>query len=621
MQISKIFIFISRSFRSAKSQITFALCSRLIGTIIFISRSFRPAKSQITFALCSRLIGTIIFTFLLKTAGAQIPDPGYFSSPVKIPITLAGNFGELRPGHFHSGIDIKTQGRTGIPVYAAAEGILSRIYVSPSGFGLALYIDHPNGTTTVYGHLQKLRDDLQAYLRSYQYDNESFSVNFAVPKGKFRLKKGELIAYSGNSGSSGGPHLHFEIRDTDSEKPINPLLYHFDVKDNLPPTILSVMLYPLSNDAHVSGKSYPQRIDVVFSQGAYHLKSDPVLNVFGEVGFGIQAVDYLSGSGNKCGIYEIGLMVDNKPVSTFRVDRLDFDETRYVNSHIDYSYYQKYHRRIQRSWIEPGNKLSNYPLLENKGKITLTDEKKHEIKYLLKDVNGNKSQLVFHVTSKSMQVAKSKKTGIPVAYNDSFSIDVDGIDADFDPGTFYSDFRFDFQEQPARGKFYSPIFKLHNDDVPVHKYYDLSIKAVNLPSHLKDKALIAVVDTKTGRKYALGGEYSFGWVEATARQLGSFAITVDTIAPTITPIDIQNNNAITNQNKISFKIRDDLSGIHTYRGELDGDWILFEYDAKNHLIEYYFDAGRIQLGKKHHLKLTVNDTKGNAKTYEANFYR
>lgn len=568
-----------------------------------------------------RLAGAIISATFLNTTVAQIPDPDYFVSPVKIPIVLAGNFGELRTNHFHSGIDIKTQGRTGLPVYAAAEGMLSRIYVSPVGFGMALYIDHPNGTTTVYGHLQKLRDDLQAYLRAAQYDEESFSVNFTVPKGQFRFKKGELIAYSGNSGSSGGPHLHFEIRDTDSEKPVNPLFYHFGVKDSQPPVILSVMLYPLSDDAHVSGKSYPQRIDAVLVQGAYQLKGNPVLNVYGEVGFGIQALDYLSGSGNKCGVYEIGLLVDSKPVSTFRADRLDFDESRYVNSHVDYSYYQKYHKRIQRSWIEPGNKLSNYPLLENKGKIRLTDGKRHEIRYVLKDVNGNKSQLAFYVTSKSLPVVGTNETGIPVAYDDSFSIEEDGIEADFDAGTFYSDFRFDFQRQPAAGKFYSPVFKLHHDGVPVHKYYDLSIKAVNLPSHLRDKALIAVVDTKTGRKYALGGEYSFGRVEATARQLGSFAVTVDTVAPTIVPVNIQNRNAITDPAKISFKIRDDLSGIHSYRGELDGKWILFEYDAKNHLIEYYFDAARIQTGKKHHLKLTVDDAKENTTTYEANFFK
>lgn len=568
-----------------------------------------------------RIQYSLILFLLLKTAVAQIPDPGYFSSPLKIPLVLAGNFGELRSNHFHSGIDIKTEGRTGLPVYTPAEGMLSRIDVSPSGFGLALYIDHPNGTTTVYGHLQKLRDDLQAYLRSVQYDNESFSADISVPKGKFRFKKGELVAYSGNSGSSGGPHLHFEIRDTDSQKPVNPLLYRFGVRDDQAPAILSVMLYPLSDDAHVSGKSYAQRIDAVLFNGAYHLKNNPVLNVYGEIGFGIQTFDYLTGSWNKCGVYEINLSVDEKPVYTFRMDHLNFEETRYVNSHIDYSHYQKYARRLQKSWVEPGDRLSNYPLLVNKGKIKLSDGQTHEIKYLIKDVNGNESHLAFNVISKPMPVVKQKETGIPVSYNKSFSIDEDGIEAEFRSGTFYSDFRFDYQEQASANRFFSPVFKLHNDQIPVHQYYELKIKAVNLPSDLKNKALIAVVDLKTGRKWALGGEYSFGWVEANARQLGSFAITVDTIAPTITPVNIQNNNTLTDKSKISFKISDDFSGINTYRGELDGEWVLFEYDTKNNLIEYYFDASRVELEKKHHLKLTVSDMKENTKMYEASFYR
>jgi hypothetical protein len=303
------------------------------------------------------------------------------------------------------------------------------------------------------------------------------------------------------------------------------------------------------------------------------------------------------------------------------MDKLSFDETRYVNSHIDYAHYQNYSRRLHKSWVEPGNKLGNYPLLVNKGKINISDGQVHEIKYQVKDVNGNESHLVFNVISKPMQVTKQKETGIPVLYNKSFSIDEDGIEAEFQPGTFYSDFRFDYQKGVLAPGLFSPVFKLHNDEIPVHQYYELSIKAVNLPSHLKGKTLIAVIDPKTDKKQALGGEYSFGWVKAKTRQLGSFAVTVDTIAPTITPVNIQNNNALTNQNKISFKIHDDFSGISTYRGEIDGEWVLFEYDAKNSLIEYYFDASRIEFGKNHHLKLTVSDVKKNTSTYEASFYR
>ncbi|MEL7587970.1 MAG: M23 family metallopeptidase [Prolixibacteraceae bacterium] len=571
-----------------------------------------------TFLSRRSFLGTLIFLLLLNSTIAQVSDPDYFAPPVKIPMLLTGNFGELRSNHFHSGIDIKTQGRTGLPVYSAAEGFLSRIFVSPGGFGLALYIEHPNGTTTVYGHLLKLRDDLQAYLREAQYDDESFAVDLSVPRGKFVFKKGDLIAYSGNSGSSGGPHVHFEIRDTDTEKPLNPLLWNFGVKDVLPPTIQSVMLYPLSDNAHVSGKSYPQRIDAVLVNGVYHLKSDPVLNVYGEIGFGVQALDYLTGSWNKCGVYEINLLADNKPVTVFRVDQLRFEETRYINSHIDYAHYRKYNRRLHKSWIEPGNRLSNYPVREHNGRINLSDGKVHEIKYLIKDVYGNESRLAFNVTSKPMPVTRPKEAGIPVFYNKTFSIDEEGIEAEFESGTFYADFSFDFKKLPSSASFYSPLFKLHHDQVPVHQYYELKIKPVNLPSHLREKALIAAVDPKTGQKWSLGGGYSFGWIEANVRQLGHFAVTVDTIAPTITPLNIQ-NNTLSNRSKISFKIRDELSGINSYRGELNGKWILFEYDAKNNLIEYYFDTTRVSPGKIQRLKLIVADAKGNKKTYETSF--
>ncbi len=562
-----------------------------------------------------------LLTIFFTTAFTPVANPDYFSAPLKIPMQLAGNFGELRTNHFHSGIDIKTEGRTGLQVYAAADGEISRINISPFGFGLALYIDHPNGTTTVYGHLLKLRDDLQKYARSVQYDKESFSIDIPVPKGMFKVKKEELIAYSGNSGSSGGPHLHFEIRETANQHPVNPLLYNFNVQDNTSPKILSAVLYPLSNDSHVSGKTYAQRIETVYYNGAFHLKNNPTLLVYGDIGFGLQTLDYLDGSWSKCGVYEINLSVDDEPVFSFRANELSFDETRYLNSHIDYSQFQKYSRRIQKNWVEPGNYLHNYPVLQNRGISRLDDGKTHTISYEVRDVKGNSSKLEFNVISKKIDVKRPEKDGIPMYYNKPAEIEKDGLEASFKTGTFYSDFILDYKERSSNNLYYSPIYKLQNSETPVHQFYNLKVKAVNLPEELEDKALLAAIDEKTGKKWALGGNYSHGWVEARVRQLGSFAIAIDTIPPSIVPINIQNRNTITDRTKISFKISDGFSGIGEYRGEIDGKWVLFEYDAKNRLLEYKFDAGRMEFNKKHQLKLVVSDTKGNTKTYEATFYR
>ena len=562
------------------------------------------------------LVSFILFS---NIAFAQIADREYFRSPLNIPIVLSGNFGELRSNHFHSGIDIKTEGRTGLPVYAAAQGEVSRIRIGPFGFGLALYIDHPNGQTTVYGHLEKFRDDIQEYARKNQYKQESFDVDLTVPQGTFSIKKGEQIAWSGNTGGSGGPHLHFEIRNTKSQHPINPLLFDLPIKDEMKPKILSAMIYPLSDDALVDGSNNERLIETVFYNGAYHLKSNPIVPVYGDIGFGLQTIDYLDGSWSKCGIYEIKLAVDEKPVYTFLMNELDFDETRYINSHIDYGYYRTHYKRIHKSWVEPGNKLNNYPVLIDRGIVNLTDEKVHNIRYEIQDAYGNASALEFKVQSKKGNAAPTKQTGRLIPFDENTDVIKPGLKAHFKNGTFYSNFHLQYEERPANNLYFSKLYQLHNDQVPVQQSYELSIRADELPAKLRSKALLAVVNEKNGRKWSMGGSYDKGWVTANVRQLGIFAISVDTIAPTIQPLSISGHNRLTEPSRIRFKIKDDFSGIDSYRGEIDGAWVLFEYDAKNDLITYDFDSKRLQAGKNHQLVLKVTDNKGNEAQYEATF--
>ncbi len=563
----------------------------------------------------------ISFLLISSVALTQNTDHEHFQSPVDIPILLSGNFGELRSNHFHSGIDIKTQGKTGLPVYAAAAGEVSRIYISPSGFGLALYLDHPNGKTTVYGHLLSFREDIQAYARNIQYEQESFAVDLAVPKGTFGVEKGEQIGLSGNSGSSGGPHLHFEIRNTESQNPLNPLLFQFPVTDKINPKILSVAIYPLSDDAHVAGATSERVIETVYYDGAYHLKGNPTFSVYGNIGFGLQVVDYLDGSWSKCGIYEIKLVVDGEPVYTFLMNELSFAETRFLNSHIDYNHYRQHSRRLQKSWVDPGNMLSNYPLLVNRGVVNLSDGQLHQISYETKDVYGNTSTLEFGVQSKKVNLPPHERPGRLIRHDKKEDFETANLQAYFMPGTFYVDFNLDYDTKPANNLYYSPLFQLHNDRTPVHNSYLLKLKADGVPDSLKSKSLIAVIDEKSGKKWSVGGNYEDGWVMARVRQMGTFAISIDTIPPTIKPLSIANKNRLTEQNRIRFIINDDFSGIATYRGEIDEQWVLFEYDAKNNLISYQIDKERLQFGKNHTLKLTVSDVKGNKETYEARFYR
>ncbi|PTN02043.1 M23 family metallopeptidase [Mangrovibacterium marinum] len=562
-----------------------------------------------------------LLLFLINRPYTPTIKADYFAAPVKIPMLLAGNFGELRSNHFHSGIDIKTQGKTGIPVYAPAEGTLSRIKISPWGFGTALYIDHPNGYTTVYGHLSALRDDLAKYARDLQYRNRSFELDQSVPAGKFRFKQGELIAYSGNSGSSGGPHLHFEIRDSKTQNPINPLLFNFAIRDSKAPKLMSVMLYPLSKGAHINGSSSQKPIDLVMFDGAYHLKSNPTITAGGEIGFGIMGLDYLDGSWSKCGIYEISLSVNGKLIYNFKLNEISFSQSRYINSYIDYTYLKNNRRRYQKNWIEEGNQLNNYLVRENEGKLAIEAGKDYEISYLVKDVYGNTSRLQFTVHGQAPIAPAASPRGIPVYHATEFKLQQPNVQAIMKAGTFYSDFQLDYKELPSAKDLFSKRIQLHEPDVPVHQAYKLRIKAESLPDQLKSKALLVAIDPKTGKKSSMGGQYSNGWVESQVRQLGTFAIATDTEAPSITPLNIKNHSSLTDRRKVSFKIMDDLSGVDSYQGEIDGQWVLFEYDGKNNLIEYYFDETRLQLGKSHQLKLRVNDGAGNQSTYQAKFYR
>ncbi|HKJ43777.1 MAG TPA: M23 family metallopeptidase [Sunxiuqinia sp.] len=563
----------------------------------------------------------IYFTFIFNLAFAQVNDQQYFQPPVKIPIVLSGNFGELRPNHFHSGIDIRTNGKIGLPIYAAADGYISRIKVSPWGFGHAIYINHPNGTTTVYGHLSLFRKDIAEYVKDRQYKGESFAVDFAVPTDKFKVKQGEQIAWSGNSGGSAGPHLHFEIRNTKSEHPLNPLQFHLPVSDDIKPKVLSVMVYPLSDDAHVYGKPEKRLFETVFYGSSYHIKRDPTILVYGKVGFGIQTLDYLDGSWSKCGVYQIKLSVDGKPVYTFRMDELSFAQTRYVNSQMDYGYYRQHYKKIQRSWVQPGNKLDNYHNLVNRGIVDLSDGKRHAIHYEIKDVYGNTSTLDFRVQSKKEKVTPIAKVGQLIPWNEASDFDGGDLKAHFDDGTFYSSFNMDFKKKSSNNLYSSPLYELENDETPVQKFYTLKIKADQVPIDLWNKALIATVSEKSGHKWSMGGKYKDGWIVAKVRQLGTFAISVDTIAPTIRPLSIYGHSRLREQNRIRFKIEDDFSGIDRYRGEIDGKWVLFEYNPKYDMITYHIDGDRLKLGKNHNLVLTVVDNKGNVAKYEATFYR
>lgn len=569
-----------------------------------------------------KLLYIIIFLALTSYAIAQEHkniDRDYYASPVKIPIFLAGNFAELRPNHFHAGIDIKTQGKTGLPVYAAADGYISRISISQTGYGNALYINHPNGTTTVYGHLKSFIKPVQDYIRQIQYEKETFVIDQVLPEDLFPVKKAEQIAFSGNTGSSGGPHLHFEIRKTKEETLLNPLLFNFPVKDKIRPTIQSLMIYPVSEDASVSGKTSPQRLDVALIGNTYQLKVNKIIPVYGEIGFGIQSIDLLDGSTNKCGIYSIRLMVDGQLIYSFTMDDLVMDQTKYVNSHMDYVTAVKTGRRLYRTWLEPGNKMDIYNEVVKHGLYQATDGKLHTVQYEIADVAGNTTNLSFKIQAQKAGLAHQEPTGRHFRYDHKNRIDEESIEFTIPEGALYSDVDFQYSVKPSAPAFFSPVYQLHNTTVPLHFACPLRILADQVPERYHDKVMLAQIDPVSGKIMSATGKYEHGWVEGNIRLLGNYTLAVDTIPPRITPLIFNEKKELKDPTCLQLKVTDNFSGVDTFRGTIDGKWVLFEYDLKNNLLTYVFDKERFELNREHQLVLDVTDFKGNTGTYKVNF--
>ncbi len=566
-----------------------------------------------------------IFLLLCGSAlfAQELPkiDPAYYEVPLKIPAFLAGNFAELRPNHFHAGIDIKTQGRTGLPVYAAADGYVSRIAISSIGYGKVLYIDHPNGTTTVYGHLDGFSPAIDNYIRNLQYEKQVFPIDQSVPEGLLPVKKGEQIAKSGNSGSSGGPHLHFEIRRTKEQIMLNPLKFNMPVKDKTKPVIQALMVYPVDDGATISGKTVPQRFEVILSGNQYQLKVNQTIPVSGEIGFGLKAVDILDGSPNKCGIYSMKLWVDSELICSFTMDDFALNDSRYINSLMDYELAVRKGQYLYRSWLEPGNHLNIYDTVEKKGLFKATDGLLHQVKYEITDAYGNASSLAFRIQAKETNVVPAEPKGELFKYNHNNHIRNDELEFSVPEGTLYNDVDFIYAKKPALPRFYSAVYQLHNPYTPLHFACTLRIKADALPARLQNKVMLAQIDPVSGKIYSATGKFADGWVEGNIRVLGNYALAVDTISPKITSLSIAEKKTLQDADAIRFKVTDNLSGIDTFRGTIDGQWVLFEYDLKNNLISYTFDKKRFQFGKNHKLELEVSDFKGNTSTYKANFYK
>ena len=540
-----------------------------------------------------------------------------FKAPLQItPVALAGSFGELRANHFHSGLDFKTNQQTGYPVFATEDGYVARIRVQNSGFGLALYLNHPNGYTSVYGHLSRFNPKIEEIVKTIQYKKKLYELDEYPNTTLIKVRKGDIIAYSGNTGSSGGPHLHFELRDSKTEATINPQRLGIQIPDQIPPVVHAMYVYRL-NGQPFNEFTPKQYFQVIGSKGNYSLNNVQTINLYGEVGFGIVTTDKHNGLSGTNGVYSIKLEVDGTTIFTSTLEKFNFENSRAINSHVDYPSLVRLKQGIQKSFVDPGNPLQIYSNLVNNGKFSFLDNQLHQVKYTITDAKGNESTLAFKVLANTKSVINTPKLplGTNFSYNKLNEFSTNEIKVILSKGTLYNDLNFVYERLPkAQGNAFSAVHKVHNDFTPLHNGFELWIKADSTLAKFQQKALIV-----NSARVSEGGFFENGYVKAQPKKFGSFYIAIDTIAPNIVPLNITNGKKMNNLGKISFKISDNLSGIKSFNGYIDGKWVLLAFDAKTANLWHTFDAQT--LAGKHVFELWVTDLKDNLNKYSAEFYK
>jgi hypothetical protein len=549
-------------------------------------------------------------------------DKTIFISPLKISLSLSANFGELRTDHFHSGLDIKTQSVTGKEVVATSDGYIYRIGVSPVGFGNSLFIRHPSGYSTVYCHLERFAPEIEKYVRKRQYEQKSFAIVLWPTKDEFPLKQGDLIAWSGNSGGSGGPHLHYEIRKSENEKPINPLLFDSGIPDNIKPVFEMLAIYPVNKNTLINNRNAVKRLNVSGSNGTYSIPSENGIAINGLAGFGIKAYDTMDNNPNKFAVYSIELSIDSISIYKYVMDGFLFSETRYVNSHIDYETYMKENIYIERTFVLPGDRLSVYKHTTNRGLFNFKDNKTHIAEIIVTDAHNNKSVLTFQIRAQTenrqIRAISADQNLVVMPYEKSNKFSSENVTVNIPSGALYDTLRFSYKMEKGTNTMYSDLHYIHNKLTPLQKAFTLSVKPTIIPAGKESKMLLVRLDDDLN-KVAATSSWTGAYLTSDLLAFGRYYIGIDTIAPVVSANGLVNGTNLTGKKEIKIRIKDELSGIKSYEPTIDGNWALFEYDPRIDMLTYKFDETRIKKGSEHTLSLKVTDNKDNKSIFNCNF--
>ncbi len=550
-----------------------------------------------------------IFRSTAQFFNAKTYPQNYFLYPVEAGKSLSANFGELRSNHYHMGLDCRTDQVQNKKVLAAAVGYIAKVKIEPWGFGRAIYINHPNGLTTLYAHLNDFYPELEDYIKEQQYKLESWAVYLDIPENLFPVTKGKFIAYSGNTGGSQGPHLHFEIRDTKTEKVLNPLLFGFPIPDNVPPDVYRLAVY----DRCVSTYEQSPKIYTLKKVNGKYVTTPSLITMnTNKVSFGITATDRYTGSSNRNGIYETVLYDNDKAVTGFQLDSIGYDETRYLNAHIDYSYRSKGRSYIQHLSKLPGFNNSLYNTANGDGVIDIDDDSAHTIKLEVKDANGNTSIVEFEIKSGKAFVEEQKADSATYFQTMSFHpgfinlFENSKLSFYIPQNGLYDSIQFTYSETtPAFG---NTIFQLHNTSVPIHGYFPISIKATtSLPEKMvMRRSANGKTDYKKAEPVTHGNET--GWYRASFREFGTYQLLTDTEPPVITPIGFRDGMNCSKLRRLVFAVKDNTEEIENFTATLNGNWLRFSNDKGSRFI-YEFDE-KCPAGE-HELKIIAEDQVGN----------
>ncbi|MFK8274106.1 M23 family metallopeptidase [Capnocytophaga cynodegmi] len=550
---------------------------------------------------------TAIWSLLLCSFSFAQTD---FASPLDIPLLLSGNFGELRPNHFHAGVDFKTQGREGLNIYAIKEGYVSRIKVGAYGYGKALYITHPNGYTSVYAHLQKFAPAIEAYIKKRQYNRKSFEIDAYPKENELVIKKGQVVGLGGNTGSSAGPHLHFEIRDANSNA-LNPLLYGYEIKDNIPPDVYQVMVYPLGKEAQVNQSQLPQVVKLTKQADGLYL-ADKIL-ASGAIGFGLQSIDKQNDTHHQNGVYKVSLAVNGETHFQYVFDKLSFNEARYINTFIDYQTYVEKKSRVQLLYRTKGNRISTiYTENKNEGQLDVQQNTEYLVTIVAEDIKGNISKISIPVEGKNLDIKEPRPVvsgEVVIAGRDQY-FTFDGGNIYFPERTFYEDFLIQIESK-------NDTLTLHNPATAVHKFFNLSFNNKKFSEKEAQKVFIARLNDKN-KPSAERTIYKNGLFTTRTRNLGRFTLMKDTIAPTLRPLNFKNNATVT-ASTLKVEIKDDLSGIESYSATLNGQWILFEYEPKTQTLTFDFSDIDTKKTDTYRLEMIAKDGVGNVQKLDISF--